>query len=828
MKKFLKWLIPCLVACFMVVGLVQTASFTFANEEVQTEETVDESNTDLGDESLNDNPILDDENTTGDSGEGESEGEDASDENLEESEIGPEETPSRARVMFLSGDDQVSNDFQPEHSKTVSKTDKDDDYLLSLSVTGKTHIDPGEKPLVDIVLVVDTSGSMRNHISKYTRFSFDDIRKHYLTKDIYAEYEGNKYEVNWNLQDGYHINVDGTTVHITNNTYPLYYREYQTKMAALKNAVTDPVNGLSTKILDASNFDARISVITFDTNASEPSGWTNSKYDVSRSIPENGTWNGGTNYQDALKKAKDCLNQDSNTDAQKFIIFLSDGAPTFFGDAKYGEGDGSEDPDNVETCAQKAYEEAYTMSGLTGFYTVGFGIDTNETAQGILEELAYKPICDKKGSFLASDTSSLISVFDTILANITTTSFTGIKIEDTLSDYVDLTEGMFDVNGKFTGYSLAVTDADGNEVTDSGISVENLNVTYNPQNKKVSIIFPSDYVFIDGYTYTVSFNIEPNEDAYNEYVKTGKYPNTGDPYTGESSSGEYGFYSNKEAKLYYKVSTNGTSGKEQPAFYAKPVVQINLVDIPVTKNWIDADRNLIEVKEEEIDDGIVIVSLIANSKVVKTTNVTIQDGIWKGEFTDVPMKPDGSYPKYTLSDEVDGFTVSESDSSVTKNVNGDYSATITNKKNPTLTINKIVTGDFGNKNQTFKVDITLKTEENEPLSGTFGRITFDQNGVAEDVKISVDEPIVISNLPFGTSYKVVEDKNSAKGYNVTYEKEQGTLKGNVVVTITNDRSAAPITGIIDNTPKGLGLIGSIVVEIAAIAFVLKKKRQLKM
>ena len=38
MKRLIKWLIPCLVACVMGVGLVQTASFTFANEEVQTEE----------------------------------------------------------------------------------------------------------------------------------------------------------------------------------------------------------------------------------------------------------------------------------------------------------------------------------------------------------------------------------------------------------------------------------------------------------------------------------------------------------------------------------------------------------------------------------------------------------------------------------------------------------------------------------------------------------------------------------------------------------------------------------------------------------------------
>ena len=53
MKKFLKWLIPCLVACFMVAGLVQTASFTFANEEGQTEETTGELNTDESSEFSN-------------------------------------------------------------------------------------------------------------------------------------------------------------------------------------------------------------------------------------------------------------------------------------------------------------------------------------------------------------------------------------------------------------------------------------------------------------------------------------------------------------------------------------------------------------------------------------------------------------------------------------------------------------------------------------------------------------------------------------------------------------------------------------------------------
>ena len=826
MKRLLKWLIPCLVACFMVVGLVQTASYTFANEEGQTEETIGDSNTDLGDENSNDNPVPNDENTTGDSGEEVPEGEDASDENLEESEIGPEETPSRARVMFLSGDDQVSNKFQPEHSKTVSKTDEDDDYLLSLSVTGKVQTETVAPP-VDVVLVVDTSGSMSEGIEdEYIQIQYNNLKDWTFSDDnkTYAEVDGTKYEIHgyWLGSYRYYIVVNGEPIDIDrNSTYPLY--RLKTKREALNEAVTDSENGLSNALL-GNNENVRMAVVTFSTRAnikqfSGDSQWTDQASAVNNAMASNSE--GGTNYQDALIKTKTVL-KTAREDAQKYVIFLSDGQPTYRIENGKVAGNGSSDPNQL--CENAAYTEASTIGGLTGFYTVGFGIDEGSTALTILEELATKPTCDKRGSFLASDTSSLIDAFKKIIENITTTDFTGIRIEDTLSDYVDLTEGMLDENGRFTGYSLAVTDADGNEVTDSGISGENLNVTYNPQNKKVSIIFPSDYVLKDGCTYTVSFNIEPNEDAYNEYVKTGKYPNTGDPYTGESSSGEYGFYSNKEAKLYYKVSTNGTSGEEQPAFYAKPVVQINLVDIPVTKNWIDADDNELGVDIDKVD--VSLVTSIGNDKYKVASTEVEKSNSWSGTFNNVPMKPDGSYPKYSVTDKVNGFTVFKSN--VEKDKEGNYSATITNKKNPTLTINKIVTGDFGNKNQTFKVDITLKTEENEPLSGTFGRITFDQNGVAEDVKISVDEPIVISNLPFGTSYKVVEDKNSAKGYNVTYEKEQGTLKGNVVVTITNDRSTAPITGIIDNTPKGLGLIGSIVVEIAAIAFVLKKKRQLKM
>ena len=147
---------------------------------------------------------------------------------------------------------------------------------------------------------------------------------------------------------------------------------------------------------------------------------------------------------------------------------------------------------------------------------------------------------------------------------------------------------------------------------------------------------------------------------------------------------------------------------------------------------------------------------------------------------------------------------------------------------------------FGNKKQTFKVSITLKDADGNALSGTYGKVTFDQDGNAVE-EISVDDPIELTDLPFGTKYTVEEDDYSSDGYTTSYkidgektedgcsgQLEKENKDGDDVVVITNTKDAVPLTGLTDNTPKGLGLIGSIVVEIAAIAFVLKKKRQLKM
>ncbi len=164
-----------------------------------------------------------------------------------------------------------------------------------------------------------------------------------------------------------------------------------------------------------------------------------------------------------------------------------------------------------------------------------------------------------------------------------------------------------------------------------------------------------------------------------------------------------------------------------------------------------------------------------------------------------------------------------------------------------ITVKKDVAGGFGNHNETFSFTYSY-TVGNETIDGDFNLTDLKENG--ED-----DSGTTLRNIPVGTVLTITETNVAGYETTATYtdssklsetssgpsnievvgnkELESKTItvtvdKDNNLITITNTKDAVPLTGIIDNTPKGLGLIGSIVVEIAAIAFVLKKKRQLKM
>lgn len=779
MKRLLKWLIPCLVACFMVVGLVQTASFTFANEEVQTEET-NGSNIESEDE----NTVPDDENTTGDSGE--TGNDEDLDKNQDENKNGDNESSDdeintdisdtkesmKSSTLYL---DNPSSSFTPEHNKKI-KYLGDDLYNLTLDVEGK-YSSTSEPQPVDILLILDKSGSMSDAIS---------------------------------------------------------YIPYVTKMGSLKNVLINSTNGLSTILSKNKKIDVNIAAVAYSGSSdyshgelkndavkyddtSQVIGWTNltnnkSAFDtaISGIIAD-----GGTNPQAGFYSGKAILSS-ARENALKYVIFLTDGYAGYYYDTNgYTNGSGN---GNNATAFNNAINESTSITGLQGFYTIAFGAGADNT---LCTNLINSSTASKKKTFAATDPNGIQKAFDDIAASITETTMTNVTITDTLSKYVELVTPVNDIKVIATNNETK----EKSEVSDTTITVN---------GKTITATFAQNSILKEGFTYSISYNVKVTQEAYEEYItnigegKDGYGNAMGDANTdadeNDTSSGQPGFNSNDSATVTYTYNNQpGT------ATYAKPVVQINFVDIPVTKKWIDADdKSLDNVDLDKINLSLTT-KLDNKEYTVKETEVKKSDS-WTGTFKTVPMNPEGTYPKYSVTDEVEGFTVYEPN--VGKDKEGKYSATITNKKNPTLTITKNVTGAFGDKTAFFDIEVFLYDKNNKPIE----KIGTEE---LKDGKLTVklkDGDSKAFTLPFGTKYKVEETLKSRTGYSVSYtvDGENKTfddyvsLNNNDKVVVTNERKAAPITGIVDNAPKGLGLIGSIVVEIAAIAFVLKKKRQLKM
>jgi fibronectin-binding protein 1 len=141
-----------------------------------------------------------------------------------------------------------------------------------------------------------------------------------------------------------------------------------------------------------------------------------------------------------------------------------------------------------------------------------------------------------------------------------------------------------------------------------------------------------------------------------------------------------------------------------------------------------------------------------------------------------------------------------------------------------LTIEKTVTGNMGNKTKKFHFTITI-----DNLTGSFEAI--DKNGDPVDdvvftdgvahVELSHGEAITILHLPYGVTYTVTED--SYVNYTTTYtDNYTGTLIQSQVVKFTNDYSVAPPTGVMSTA-----IIGTTVLLPSALGLVLINKKKKK-
>lgn len=251
-----------------------------------------------------------------------------------------------------------------------------------------------------------------------------------------------------------------------------------------------------------SGSDRYLAVVNFDTYANafefgrDKTSWLDVSNGTNRQTAKNRFDNlsvgGGTNLEQGLTKAKDLLNAStvkSIANENKFVIVLTDGAPTYYSAEKngnfitgyYPKGDGN-------SCDQDTYDATVTAatelkSSANSVYTVCYGaqneiIDcTKETVSNFLKT---KIATSAALAYVANDGSeSLKTAFEAIYKSIEQGLSSGFTVTDPMSAFIQLDESSIkDATAKVNGNTITWTPTTGEVSEENGVKTYTYTLTY--------------------------------------------------------------------------------------------------------------------------------------------------------------------------------------------------------------------------------------------------------------------------------------------------------------------------------------------------------------
>ena len=614
---------------------------------------------------------------------------------------------------------------EPVHRKYI-KDKGDGTYQLSLDVTGKTmtQTETEQKP-VDVILVVDKSASMNEPIGAGQDQSTTRLA---VIQDL-----------------------------VKNMTTELLPAGTQNRMSIVT---------FSSATTSGNNDDSHVQTRYKYKDAQTKQGWTFSEASIHNAI-DNITPSGGTNWEAGLYEANQLISS-RREDALTFVVFLSDGNPTFrYTDSDYSLGAGYTQGTGINDLNSNNYNhaliEAEKIPNDVKFFSVSIG-GAADKMQNFANDLKRN---GKDATYYdGKDAASLKNAFDNIIETITTSGYTNVTISDTLSEYAEFVG--VDANG--TGITVTRTNKNG---MIEPVPNSDYELTVNPDTKEVSIRWLK--MLEDGVTYTIRFQIKPSQAAIETYIRNGGQYNQGEigeTNTGSTSAEQPGFYSNATATLTY----NG-DGNDQTVDYSKPVIQIQTTTIPVEKIWMD------QVNTVHRSDSITA-ELYYKGSESPYGSVTLNEANgWKNEFTNIPV---GSEDKFIVKE------------NMTDDQSSYYESTITGDGKTGFTItNTLKVASFTIK----KVD---KENPDKPLEGaTFELVKADENWDPIDQEHPVaieatgkDGKATFNDIPFG-NYLLYETK-APEGYKLPKDPVRVTVEAGMV-TLIIDGQTIPIP-----TPSGEG------------------------
>lgn len=726
-------------------------------------------------------------------------------------------TTKTAEIYLVYATDVVTPP-SPTPTKSLSKSktvDRNEDgtYDLNLSISGAVGT-VTNKAKLDILLIIDRSGSMdsdnRMENAKTAANSLiDTVNRRSDTID--AQYAVVSFCSGYNQRYG------------THNGY--YY----------ENA-DGPAKASNTE-----------------------QSWSNNVNNVKTSI-NNIEVGGGTNYQSGINLGKTVLGE-ARADAQKVVIFLTDGLPTCALTLNAGSGEYTQDGDG--TSYNKKYQNSAVAEikgmGCDQFYAIGVGSDftnntndaetnLNELKNNVGQEAGQIP---SKSAVYAASSSDLSKIFDDIAASTTSFLCDHVNVTDTLSENVEVVTG---VNGAPTNLLITVTKADGTKITSessevvqdsNGNYVTSITLPATEENKQATIKaiysngqiqmeFPQDYKLEANWDYKVTTTIKATEKAYQKYRANG-YSDTADAGTGTHAN-DLGFYSNNndEAKVTYTYDE-----ENEEELFDKPVIQLNPGTLVIEKQitGLDNDENALNTLVSQLKFDVSLNNAETPAQYSISSN---EDG--KYIITINGLSPNTSYKVVEKADtaKLSGYDVTTTISDEDKTTETDDSegivpggetktVTFTNAyapSNRTITVKKVVEGNMSDSDKEF--EFTYKIGED----GTEQIFSLKHNGTYNIENIPSGSTVVITekdNDGYKTSWEIggetVFKEENQKSYTCTVDQNM-TDKDNMIVCI-NHKDGNPPTGMTHNqTPFALMLMAALLLAICGFGrFMLRRVRK---
>lgn len=504
----------------------------------------------------------------------------------------------------------------PAREKTVT-ANGDGTYKVALNVTGAKSAGTGaivtNQPL-DIVLVLDVSGSMADNLS------------------------GGPKKI-----DALKTAVNGFIDATADENATISDRSQRNRIALVKFAGEESPEVGNDTDWQGYNYTQIVSNLT-----DEVSGLTNTVKGLRAS--------GATSADYAFDRAQEALKYQPRANAKKVVIFFTDGDPN------HGRGF---DPIVAATAVNeaKSLKDAgttiYSIGVVSGANPGDTTSDLNKYMHGISSNYPNATATNRQGNAswnrlnlgqraenssyykAATDAGQLNNIFGSIYQEITKTAeYADVTIHDKLSGWV-VSSDAASVNGEPAGFTYTKTQ---NGQTTAWADAPEARVAADG-----TVSWPvasSGGKLEDGVTYTVSFNVKPTQAAFDEAVKNHK--------DDANASGDNNFYTNdnSSATVVYKTvvtSSQGgatTSGPQTAAYPQKPTITLPVSKITVTKTWSDGNEN-------HANDSVQV-QLKQDGKDYANGSATLNAaGNWTHEFT-VPAGPEGH--TYSVSEvKVEGY-----------------------------------------------------------------------------------------------------------------------------------------------------------------------------